>query len=177
MWGYETGIKYSPAHNLTMRGSVYMNEGHDLIQVSAGKFSNTGDFLFRGAQADAAYALTDEISLTAAYTFLDPGTRTQGRPAHTATGGARFGNATWGITADALYVGKYYAADNSQSPINDFFTLNARGWYNFTEQIQVYLGVNNLLDRRHVIYASNTSTSGLFQMPGVMGNVGVKYTF
>lgn len=177
MWGYEAGAKYRPFEPLSLRGAAFMTEGDNLIQVSAGKLNNVGAFLFRGFLTDASYKFTDELSVSGSYTFLDPGTRTQGRPGHTATGGARFASDSWGLTADCLYAGKYYAADNSATLINDIFTVNARAWFNAAENIQLYAGVNNLLDRRYVVYATNTSASGLFIMPGIMGNLGVKYTF
>lgn len=176
-WGYEAGAKYAPLEKITLRAAAFMTQGDNLIQVSGGKFSNVGDFLFRGVTGEGQAALNDEISLNASYTFLDPGVRTSGRPAYTGTGGLSLNRDDWGLSADCLYVGKYYAGDNWTSKINDFFTLNARAWWNLDKSLQLYLGANNILDRRYVIYATNTSTTGQFLMPGFMMNAGMKYSF
>ena len=111
VWGYEAGARYSPAEKVSLHAAAWMSEGNNLIQFAGGKFNNAGDFLFRGVQGDAKVKLTDELSLNGAYTFLDPGVKTTGRPGHTATGGLLFDDGDWGVSAECLYAGKYFGGE------------------------------------------------------------------
>jgi len=69
------------------------------------------------------------------------------------------------------------SGDNSTLPINDIFTVNARAWLRVASDIQLYANANNLLDRRYVMYATDTTNTGLFRMPGLMITGGAKYSF
>ncbi len=177
-WGYEGGVRYKPAETVFLRGAAYMSEGHNLIMAQSGKFSNVGDFLFRGLLAELKIKVTEGLNLNGSYNYLDAGSQTTGRPGHTATGGLAYASDdVWGVSADCLYAAKYYAGDNSTLPVNDIFTVNTRAWYNLAADVQVFASANNLLDRRYVIYATNTSATGLFTMPGFTVSGGLKYTF
>ncbi|MFA5161946.1 MAG: TonB-dependent receptor [Elusimicrobiales bacterium] len=176
-WGYEAGVKYRPAERLHLRASAYMTEGHDLIQVQSGLYRNVGDYLFRGFQGEAKYDLTGGLALSANYTFLDPGIRTTGRPANTAVAGLVFEDGGTGLMANCQYAGGYYGGDNRAVPLNDIFTVNLSGWRNLSEGFRLFAGINNLFDRRYVIYATNTAFTGQFLQPGLTINAGVKVLF
>ncbi|WP_424245734.1 outer membrane receptor protein involved in Fe transport [Elusimicrobium posterum] len=175
VWGYETGARIKLFHDdLYARGAYYVMDGEDLIAIRAGKFENTGAFLFHGALGEIKYNITEELSASVNYSYLDAGKDTQGRPGQTAAGIINFENKKFGFMTDLQYIADYYKSDNSQDKITDIFTVNARAWYNIDENFQIFIGANNLLDRDYVIYATNTISTGLFQMPGITVFGGVK---
>jgi len=178
-WGYESGVKYKPWEFVQLRGSAYMTEGDNLIEVdNSGRYSNSDAFLFRGVIGEAKFFPAKNMDVTASYTYLDPGSHSQGRPQDTASGEVAYHSGRdWGAAAQCLYAGRYYAQDNYAERINDIFTANLSAWKMVADGVKLSADVKNLLDRRYVVYSTNTTYTGQFLMPGITADASVTFSF
>jgi len=80
-----------------------------------------------------------------------------------------------GIDADLSlsHVSRYFAADSSQQPIDDYLTLDARVGWQPLSWLGVSAAVENLLDARYVAFADLPgSGAGLYEMPGRSFTIG-----
>jgi len=178
-WNWELGWRQSILHWLALDAAGFLLRGDNLIEAVPNpespppmRFANSGSFSFRGLEA-ALEARPGNFRVRAAGTLLDPGIHTRGRP------GLKLDLETgvsWrGIDADLSlsHVSRYFAADSSQQPIDDYLTLDARVGWQPLSWLGVSAAVENLLDARYVAFADLPgSGAGLYEMPGRSFTIG-----
>ncbi|AOF92683.1 TonB-dependent siderophore receptor [Sinorhizobium sp. RAC02] len=167
----ELGIKYQPgAFPALFTASVY-----DLTKTDVSRFNaatNSWEKLdgmrVKGLDLEAKAELTNNWSLTAAYSYLDAeiidpkdpnrGNRPYHVPEHIASlwvnytleGNGRRGDMTFGL--GGRYTGAYYFNDANTVKTGSNFVVDAAFTYKVFENTALELNVSNLFDRKHVDY-------------------------
>jgi outer membrane cobalamin receptor len=78
------------------------------------------------------------------------------------------------FSLDGQYVWNYYAQDNHQEKIDDFFALNSRMSYKLASYLELFAGVENILDEPYQIYVDLLSGPGVYAMSPRSFSVGFK---
>ncbi|MGM0442007.1 MAG: TonB-dependent receptor [Elusimicrobiota bacterium] len=175
---YEAGLNRSFGKFLNLDFSVYKILGENMIRDIDGKFKNTGDFEFKGAQVNMKARITDFMDAGLSYSYLDPGKYTTGKPGNKFDGSVNLGWDNISFHIDGQHISSYYAEDNSGGKIDDYFLADVRLTYKLTGNVKTFAGVDNMLNTSYKIYADLPGGSaGLYQMPGRNYNFGLSYEF
>ena len=181
VWNYEIGFDYRIADGVTFEFTCYDMKGDNIIQLEENPtpppmflFQNTGKFDFKGVETGLNMQLgyfTGRIY----YSYLDPGEKTTGRPGNKLDIVMRYTHDKFLVAFTGQYVGNYYAADNHEQKIDDYFVANVKLSYRVLPQLNVFLAVDNIFDRDYVIYADLPGgAAGLYRMPRRAFTLGVK---
>jgi len=172
---YEVGIRQEFGDNIDIDMGYFIMKGSDLIQTTAGKKQNIGEFEFKGFEATVGTRILTSLELRLNYSNLNSGTKTKGRPGDKFTASVRYSD--FGIKGllNCEYVANYFAGDNATNRINDYFVMNAQVDYDLKvllPGLSVFFAVDNILDRQYQIYVD-----GLYTMPGRSFTLGTTYSF
>lgn len=178
LYGIEGGIG-GESGALSWDATVFWNQLHNAIaNVTTGTNiqtrENAGDINAPGIEADARYALSDNVSLTGAFDYVAAHTRVvdatsptgalkNARPAQaprwTVTGGFEYRPiAPLTLTADLRYESRRFADDQNSIPLNAATTIDARASYAVRDSVSVYVYCDNLFNAR---VASTAATQPL----------------
>lgn len=180
-WHWEVGWRQSLLRRLSLDIAAYVLRGENLIETAPNptppppvRFVNSGVFLFRGAEA-ALDCRFGAFRTRAAYTLLDPGVHTRGRPGSKLDIGAGVAWRIIDLDLSVAHVGSYFAADSSQQPISDFVTLDARIACSPSEWFTLSAAADNIFDADYATFADLPgSGAGLYEMPGRSFTVGLE---
>jgi len=163
----------------------------DPFQQGFGYFTNVGDTLRQGAEAQLNYR-KGPVTLRASYAYIDATFRNafalgSNSPSADANGNifvvpgnqipliprqrAKVGldwdiNSKARVGADLLFTGpQRYAGDasNQQPLLPSYWTVNLNGGYKIMDNVEVFANAFNLLNRRYYTYGTYFDTSQLFQ--------------
>lgn len=172
-WNYEAGLNWQPLAGLNLDAASFLIDGTNLIETDPNpnppppvRFVNKGSFRFKGIELAATGRITWFRARLAA-TLTDYGANTRARPGLKLDGnvGAELGRV--GIDLAGHHVGRYYAADSSQSPIPSYTTFDCRLRGRILSWLGAHLAVENLLDAQYSIFADLPGTSaGLYRQSG-----------
>jgi iron complex outermembrane recepter protein len=168
----EIGVKYQPAGFPGMFTAAVYDLTKTNVSVTdpvTGLPSTIGEVRVRGLDLEAKAELTNNISLTAGYSYLDSeivedgdggndGNRLQFVPRHTASlwatylleGSGQRGDMTFGI--GGRYSGSYYFDDANTQLTGSSFVVDAAFTYKIKENTALEVNVSNLFDEKHVAY-------------------------
>lgn len=179
-WNWEVGWRQSFLGWLGLDVAGFLLQGDNLIVTASNpnpppplRFVNAGSFSFRGLEA-ALEARPGIFRARAAGTLLDPGVHTRARPGLKLDFEAGVGRR--GIEADLAlaHVSRYFAADSSAQPIDDYLTVDARLGWRPLDWLGVSIALENTLDADYVTFADLPgSGAGLYRMPGRSFTVGL----
>jgi outer membrane receptor for ferrienterochelin and colicins len=124
------------------------------------EYVNIGQATTRGVETQSSIGILDVLTIDGSYTFVhsrddETGRPLPGRPRHSATAGLRFYREAWGTglrVRSAIYGARSFFADTDGDDIEDeqrsdpFATLDVRLSQRFVEYVQVFVGVENVLD-------------------------------
>ena len=167
---YEIGVKYRPDN---FRGlftaSIYdltkfnqtITDPDTLLEVTR------GESRVRGLDLEAKAEITDQLSLTAAYSYMeselvassngaDDGNELAHTPEHSGSvwvdylvpGQGRIGDLNLGL--GARYTGAYWRADSNASKTDSAWIWDAAIGYEIVEGTEMRMNVSNLLDEKHI---------------------------
>ncbi len=185
VWNYEAGLRQEIPWGLELDLSVYRMDGEKMIDLVPNAspppmmiYANTGDFVFDGLEASLEGNWKYGIGAGVSYSRLDTGEFTRGRPGTKVDFGLfRYGQ-RWNLRLSGMYVGDYYAGDDSTDPIPSYTVVNIYGEAAVTAGIWAFAAMDNIGDANYSIYADLPSgQAGLYLMPGRMVRVGVKYGY
>ena len=179
---YEAGIKYRPdAFPALITASVYdLTKGNITVFDQVTYLPTTVEKVRnRGFELEAKAEVTNNINVTAAYTYIDshidePGGTNDGNrlmrvPKHMASiwgaytlegQGAR-GDMTFG--AGARYTGSYYTNIDNSTSSESAVVFDAAFTYKVQENTTFQLNVNNVFDEKHV---ASKDTGAVYYNPG-----------
>lgn len=171
---YEIGVKYSPiAINALFSAAIYELKKKDIsIRVAQDdgtiESETIGESRVRGIDLEAKAELTDNLSLTGGYSYMDTevlradplrdGTDIEGNdfniaPEHSASLWSYYTLPNLGMSVGlgARYTGSYYfdAANTAKSEAATLF--DAAFSYRILKGTDLTVNVNNLLDEQHVV--------------------------
>jgi outer membrane receptor protein involved in Fe transport len=155
-------------------------KGKNLIEVGSNPFppplflfQNIGKFDFTGVEGGVRLE-SDEINGQIYYSQLNPKERTIGRPEDKPSMKFRWHKSKSSLSLDGQYVWNYYAQDHHQERIDPFFVLNSKVSYEITGHLELFAGVDNILNELYHIYVDLPSSSGVYQMPRRSFSVGFR---
>lgn len=165
---FEVGVKYTPAFMdgyLNLAWFDLTEENTLATNPNGGSQIQTGEVNSRGVEVEGVGYLTDELKLTASYTYTDArsnennGTgdkRTAQIPRHMANAWVDYDFTALGIEGFRLGTGVRYIGTSVDNPANSnrkvpAYTLwDASAQYDITAQWQAQLNINNLTDEVYV---------------------------
>lgn len=169
---YEIGVKYQPdAFPALFTASVYdlTKKNITVTDPVTSLPSAIGEVRHRGVDLEAKAEVTDNVSLTAAYSYLDSeivengtggnvGKRLALVPTHTAAAwvnytlpgeGAR-GDMSFGL--GARYTGAYFMSNANTVKADGFVVFDAAFNYKIRENTAFQVNVSNLFNEKHIDY-------------------------
>ena len=169
---YEVGVKYRPDAFPALFSLAVYNLTKNNISVTdpiTAQPSTIGEVRVRGIDLEAKAELTNNLSLTAAYSYLDPeivengGDGTEGnRPQfvsqhlaslwanYTLPGSGKIGDMTFGL--GGRYTGAYYFTAANTSGAGGNVVFDAAFSYEFLDNSTLEVNVSNLFDKKYVAY-------------------------
>lgn len=179
---YEIGIKYQPeAFPALFTASVYdLTKGNITTYDSVSYLPITVDKVrHRGIELEAKAEITDNISLIAAYSYIDseveePGGPNDGNrlmrvPKHLASvwgtytleGNGTLGDMTFGV--GARYMDSYYTNLTNTIESESAIVFDAAFTYKIQDNTSFQLNVNNVFDEKHI---ASQDGGGVYYNPG-----------
>ncbi|MFC6487020.1 TonB-dependent siderophore receptor [Nitratireductor sp. GCM10026969] len=168
----EVGVKYQPhAFPALFSAAVYdlTKTNISVTDPITGLPSTIGEVRVRGLDLEAKAELTNNFSLTAAYSYLDSeivengasgneGNRPAFVPKHMASlwanyrleGSGRRGDMTFGL--GARYTGSYYFDDANTQSADSSVVFDAAFSYDIQDNTSLEVNVSNLFNEKHVAY-------------------------
>jgi outer membrane cobalamin receptor len=182
VWSYELGLTSRFEHG-RLTASLFNMIGEDLIELvpyasppPAFRYANTGRFDFTGAEASVVLFPLHAIETRLAYSYLNPGRHTTGRPGRKVDAGTtvRIGPTT--VAANLQYVGDYYAGEGHSLRIDDYTIVDMRIGRSLASHLEGFVSVENITDEAYSIYAEIPGgSSGVYRMPGRRYLAGVAF--
>ncbi len=168
----ELGVKYRPdAFPALFTASIYDLKKNNITVTSpiTSLPTTIGEVRVRGLDLEAKAEVTDELSLTAAYSYLNAeitengiagnvGNRPQFVPEHQASlwvnytlaGNDKRGDMTFGL--GGRFTGSYYFDDANKVSTGSSVTMDAAFSYKIQETTSLEVNVSNLFNEKHVSY-------------------------
>lgn len=183
VWNYELGFEHTLGGRVTVKGSLFHMKGTNLIRTVPNSappplfiFANTGEFSFYGVETEVEAVIGRHIFSSIAYSLMDTGDLTKGRPGQKIDAALRFKNKRFSAAFQGQYVTDYYAEDFSERHIPSYFLLNARFSVSLLKSLELLVDVNNMFDKEYNIYGEFPGlTAGLYRMPGRNIQVGIRF--
>ncbi len=166
----ELGVKYRPdAMRALFTASVYELKKFNQTVTDADTLlpETIGESNIRGVDLEAKAEVTDELSLIAAYSYLDSeivesdsgadnGNALGSIPRHSGAlwvnylvpGRGAVGDVDLGL--GLRYTGDYWTSDANTDEIEDSWIVDAAVGYALTDTTEMRLNVSNLLDEKHI---------------------------
>lgn len=152
---------------LSYGANLFLLKGDNMIQTVSGKNVNTGEIANRGLELEAAWRVSDNLSLTTNHTFLHMRHHLVAAPKYKAYVGANARCGSWSLAAGLQQVcGLYTAAGTPDDPKESFTLLNLTIGYQVNSQVQLWAKGDNLLAQRYEINAGYPMPRATF-MAGV----------
>jgi len=174
-WNYEAGFNHQLTKKLNIDFTYFIMDAENFIRVSSGKFQNLDTVKFKGSESSLEYIFNELLRGRLSYSWLDNGNYTQGRPENEVGMSLIYKKKEWKVSLTGQWIDNYYAADNRQQAIPNFFLLNSKVMYDISKDWQVFLGINNILNVEHEIYADVPGASGVFTQPKRNFETGVTF--
>ncbi|MEO0086147.1 MAG: TonB-dependent receptor, partial [candidate division WOR-3 bacterium] len=172
-WNCEAGVSWEVMSGIALDVAGYVLHGENLIETGpnpnpppAVQFQNKGRFRFRGLETGVT-ARRGWFRGSLAGTLADYGVNTRARPGLKldVSAGLELGRVDAEVAGHG--VGRYFAADSSQSPIPAYATLDVRAGYRLVNWLRVSGRIENLLDVRYDAFTDLPGAgAGLYQQPG-----------
>jgi iron complex outermembrane receptor protein len=169
---YELGLKYAPfATRTTFSAAIYDLTKNNITQTDPITYveSTIGEVRVRGLDLEAKAELTRNLSMTAAYSYMDSkiieddddsaeGNSLSFVPEHLASlwmhylfeGEGNRGDQKVGL--GLRYIGSYYYDDANTQSTGAHMLVDASYSYQVNDQTKLALNVSNLMDEKYVAY-------------------------
>lgn len=193
--GFETGLRVRAGTRTTWQGSFFWNEINDPVAnvtqattptLITRQRQNLGQTRSRGVDTRLEWAASSFVSLSAAYVYAKatvtefPGTSSliglwvPQVPRNTATAQVRLSRPKLGTIAfQGRYQGQQFDDDQNQFPLSGYFTLDLFASRKLRRGVEVYVGAENMLNRRYEVGRTPVLTIG----PPAMAKVGLRWRF
>ena len=166
MWNYELSW-HQRLGALRYGANVFYINADNLIQPVAGKNINTGELKNWGLEVEAAYRLSDHLSVNTNHSFLGMEKKVIAAPEYKGYVGADYTCGKWTANAGVMYInGLYTGADNKEN----FCLVNASVAYRLTKWLQLWARGENLLAQSYEINAGYPMPRATF-----MGGVNIRF--
>lgn len=184
----EFGLDWrSRDHRWTVAPTVFYSRGYDfLYYIDTGdklwgtraiwRRENVGEVEIAGLELEADYALTDHVTLFAAYTFTHSdilkfrerpeleGKELTYNPRNRVSAGIRLDHGAWGGSLDVRYKDRQFSDDANQAKIDAYVTADATAWYRPRTNLELRLTGQNLLDEAYLESATSMGPGAVYRV-------------
>lgn len=182
VWNIELGLGRTFAGILTLEAAVFNMQGTNLIETTPNPggrapylFRNTGSFGFNGIELGLRADISPALSLGTAYSRLDAGALTKGRPGRKIDFDLRWQPGRFQAFLTGQTVSDYYAGNRKTLPITSYTLINGRAEYAVTRTIGLFVELNNIGGEAYWIFADlSGQAAGLYEMPGRNAHFGIR---
>lgn len=175
---YEAGFNYRFSDTLSFDCAYFMLQADDFIAVRSGKFQNIGSMECKGIEASIECSFNPFLQGRISFTYLDAGDNTQGRPENEIDMLLRYAKGKYTITLTGQCVDNYFASDDDNSAIPNFFLADVKIGYQISKRLNIWTYVGNIFNVEHKVYADLPSGSaGVYTQPGRNVSCGVTYAW
>lgn len=108
--------------------------------------SNSGSFTHRGIEFAGHYRPTEQLSINANYSYIEPDQQTYTTPKHKLYVGLNYTYDKISLNLALQHIAVLYGADGSQERLPDYTLLGARVSYQAAEFINIYVSGENLFN-------------------------------
>ena len=159
MWNYEVSLSRSFGTWGHAELTAYYSKGDNMIQVVDNHNENTGRFINKGIEASASARVTDNLSLSASYSYLHTSLNNlTGAPRHQYYIGADWKALSWlHVYADVKGVGHLFV-HQSYRP-QSYALLNFRFDFDVVRYLTLFVRLDNVTDAAYTINRG-------YRMPG-----------
>lgn len=177
--GWDLGVEQGlPFMKTTLGATWFRNEYSQTIDfdMTTYKYNNITKAHTHGLELTAALQPIDDLTLKAAYTYLETkddisGKQLVRRPKNKASFDINYSflkkaNVNLGV----IYVGTRYGDTDNNNKMKDYLLVNLAGSYDITKNLQVFGRIDNLFDRQYEEVAG-------YGTPGIGAYGGVKVSF
>lgn len=179
LWNYELAFSQRLLSNRLSYGiNVFYMDADNLITTvpRAGATPlnmNTGNIRNAGVEVQAAFRVSETLSVDANYSFLHMENPVLAAPEHKLHAGISFSKGRWFVSSSWQYIaGLYTATATATSPATteEFLLWSLRGQFHATKWLDVWARGENLLAQRYEINAG-------YPMPKATAEAGVNIHF
>jgi len=172
---YEIGAKWDIVPTFNLSAAIFQLDRKNVLALSDPNNPSSptvpiGRQRTRGLEIAAVGNITEQLSMTAAYTyangkFLDSvsgtvqaGNKVAGMPKNSASLWARFDPLEQlGLAAGVIYQGKRFAATDNAVSMPGYTRVDAAVYYDISEQLSVQLNVENIFNKRYFQFANSNA--------------------
>lgn len=167
---WEAGIEKNMFNRKMLLQLTYFHQKYRNL-ISGWPPVNIGKAEARGIEAGASMKATDNVALTAFYTYVDTedkdtGQRLTRRPIDKLNVTVDYSNGPVSLMASYLYVGKAYD-DTARRNLSPYSLVNLSGGYVINKNVKFFGRIDNLFDEDY-------ETAGGYNTPGISAYAGVK---
>lgn len=188
-WNYEFGSRWQPLSTIELSATLFRTDYQDQIQFNKALniYENLGETRQQGIELESRWQATEALALGLGYTLLsteqlsgdNKGKELPNAPRHHISTDASYKMGGWTATATALYAAKSFsdAANTTTETSNGnagelpaYTLVNTRLGRDFSlgggSELNLGVGINNLLDEDAYFRGSDVSPVGRLPMPG-----------
>lgn len=174
LWNYEIDFIGNIQSNLTFETSLFYCEGSNLI-IQEGQYPNvmlmnSGAFIHRGIEFLSRYFPTEDLSLTASYSFIEPGKETANNPKNKFYIGANYSLNNFEFNVNLKQISNIYGDLNSQMPLPNYTLCNAKVSFKPSSMFTVFLSAENIFNAEYQILYD-------YPMPKATFFTGLKFNY
>ncbi|MBF6598835.1 MAG: TonB-dependent receptor [Fermentimonas sp.] len=175
LMNYELSLLQSfPDARVSMGVNLFYIKGDNMIQVDFVNGRplnvNSGEVENKGFELTFNYQATENLNLSANYSFLDMTYKIVGAPEHKFYVSGIYTYNRWNFSTGFQYLGNLYTAVKPEQKKDNALLLNARINYQTLDWMNFFVRGENLLDKEYEINAG-------YPMPGVtlFGGIGLQF--
>ena len=172
----EFGSMYKWGMQNSLRISLFQNKADNLIQTVPNQtppppetFQNSGKANQWGIEGQLKQNISDDISISLGYSYLDPDNLTLYNPKHQIKYMVFWNYNNFSFIAYGKYVQQLYAANDFKDHLPDYNIVNATASYKIMQH-EVYIRLNNILDRKYFVLKD-------YRAPGFNWSIGSRLNF
>jgi outer membrane cobalamin receptor len=187
-WSYEFGVYQKINKEIAININPFYMDIKNLIQTVPNDNppplqinKNSGNFYIRGIELGMDLMLHRHLDITLFGTYMDiedpegsGHVNRQGKPEYKFNGLIKYHYNRLHISADMEYISGLYDsnlfASNQIEKVADFFVVDVKSSYQLHKNFQLFIGIENLLDRNYQQYPG-------YPMPGLSIHSGIKFGF
>ncbi len=188
-WNYELGSRWQPLSSVELSATLFRTDYQDQIQFNKtlNIYENLGETRQQGIELESRWQATEALALGLGYTLLDTeqlsgankGKELPNAPRHHISTDASYKVGDWTATATALYAAKSFSdaantttetRNGSAGELPAYTLVNTRLGRDFSlgggSELNLGVGINNLLDEDAYFRGSDVSPVGRVPLPG-----------
>ncbi|QTL98826.1 TonB-dependent receptor [Iocasia frigidifontis] len=157
--GYQLGLDYDFTKNVTLSTTLFRNDVDNLVSSRIERngypydmyWENVEEALIQGAEINCRIRLSENISGTLGYTFLDTENKETGKELTDRSRDSLSFKFDWktpyelDVQFSSIYKGESYSDDENENKVKDYSLVNVAFNKRISDNYEMYFNVDNLL--------------------------------